>query len=90
MTVLGVDPDAVRHQADLLEGSADDLRRLHLDVPETGGVNGRTEDGLRLVEHRAAAVAEQLMVTAITMRRLAGFYPEVDDAVAQSLRPGGS
>ena len=90
MTTLSVDPDAVRRQADLLEGVADLVRSVRIEVPEAGGVNGATSAGLALVEHRAAALAEDVVIEAITMRRLSAFYPEVDDAVARGLRPGGS
>lgn len=88
MGVFGVDPDAVRRQADLLEASADDVRSARLTVPDPGSTCDRTAAGLALVEQRCATLAEHVVVCAITMRRLAGFYPEVDDAVARDL--GGS
>ena len=49
---------------------------------------GRDEAGLAELERRSALLGDLLVVCAVTMRRLAGFYPEVDDAVARDL--GGS
>jgi hypothetical protein len=90
VVALAFDRDVVRRQVVLLEDAGDSLRSVHLEVPDTGTVCDRTEDGLRLVEHRSAALADRADALASTLRALSQFFPEVDAGVSRRLSGGGS